>query len=447
MRHRGLSALLGVSVVLAVMLATSGGTSAAVGVAFTVDSAADSSDMNVGNGICATAAGACTLRAAIQESNASVGSKDTVAFALATPPFSIAPVTELPAITDPVEIDGTTQPGFVDRPIVELRGDAIAAIGNRGLRLRAGDSLVRGLVINRFDIDLILIERPAGDGIRIAGNFIGTDVTGSVAAGGERGIFIGAGSNHVIGGSVALDRNVISGNSTQGINIVPNPFDVSEPGRITIQGNYIGTDATGEATVAGNTAPGQEGIRSTNSHGPVVVGGAGPGEGNVISGNPSPAIELFFVPAPEIVGNMIGTDRTGRTALPNSFGIETQSVTDALIADNVISGNSGPGIHLRGDEGTVVRSNRVGVDVDGLERSRTAGKASGSPRRAGCSSAGRPRPNATSSRGTGRAGSTSVTTPPGTRFRATTSESVPTAALSETPTGGSSAAGCRALPD
>ncbi len=119
MRHRGLSALLGVSVVLAVMLATSGGTSAAVGVAFTVDSAADSSDMNVGNGICATAAGACTLRAAIQESNASVGSKDTVAFALATPPFSIAPVTELPAITDPVEIDGTTQPGFVDRPIVD----------------------------------------------------------------------------------------------------------------------------------------------------------------------------------------------------------------------------------------------------------------------------------------------------------------------------------------
>ncbi len=305
---------------------------------------------------------------------------------------------------------------------------------------------MRGLVINRFDIDLILIERPAGDGIRIAGNFIGTDVTGSVAAGGERGIFIGAGSNHVIGGSVALDRNVISGNSTQGINIVPNPLDVSEPGRITIQGNYIGTDATGEATVAGNTAPGQEGIRSTNSHGPVVVGGAGPGEGDVISGNPSPAIELFFVPAPEIVGNMIGTDRTGRTALPNSFGIETQSVTDALIADNVISGNSGPGIHLRGDEGTVVRSNKVGVDVVGLERTQRPGRhrahldERGARRR---DDRGRTQHHL----GNGQSGIHFRNDPTRNAIQGNYIGVGAEAALSETPTGGSSAAGCRALPD
>ena len=98
---------------------------------------------------------------------------------------------------------------------------------------------------------------------------------------------------------------------------------------------------------------------------------------------------------------MIGTDRTGRTALPNSFGIETQSVTDALITDNVISGNSGPGITF-----VVTRGRLYGATDRGrrgrLERSRTAGKASGSPRRAGCSSAGRPRPRATSSPGTGK---------------------------------------------
>ena len=357
--------LLCLALLIALALAVAGGTSAAVGVTFTVDSAADGPDTNVGNGVCVAATGACTLRAAIQESNWSVGSKDRVAFALTTPPFSIAPVTELPVITDPVEIDGTTQPGFVDKPIVELRGDAIAAIGNRGLRLRTGDSLVRGLVINRFDIDMISIERPAGDAIRIAGNYLGTDITGSDAAGGERGIYIEAGSNHVIGGSIEIDRNVISGNSAQGIAIVPNPFVPSEPGRVTIRGNYIGTDATG---MVGNLSPGQEGIRSINSHGPVVIGGAGPGEGNVISGNhPSPAIELHFVPTPEIVGNMIGTDRTGQTALPNTFGIEMQSVSDALIADNVISGNSGPGISLQGDGGAVVRGNKIGVDIDGLD--------------------------------------------------------------------------------
>ena len=55
---------------------------------------------------------------------------------------------------------------------------------------------------------------------------------------------------------------------------------------------------------------------------------------------------------------MIGTDPTGQTALPNTLGIETQSASDALIADNVISGNNGPGIILQGDAGRSFKATR-----------------------------------------------------------------------------------------
>jgi large repetitive protein len=40
---------------------------------FTVNTAADAVDANPGNGTCATAAGNCTLRAAVQEANATAG--------------------------------------------------------------------------------------------------------------------------------------------------------------------------------------------------------------------------------------------------------------------------------------------------------------------------------------------------------------------------------------
>ena len=136
--------LLCVLLLFVLALGASGGSSATVGATFTVNSTGDAPDANAPNGpwngVCATSTGVCTLRAAIQESNASAGSKDTVEFNLPTAPFSIAPTTELPRITDSVEIDGTTQDGFVDKPIVELQGTAPPS-GSVAFRLRAGERL------------------------------------------------------------------------------------------------------------------------------------------------------------------------------------------------------------------------------------------------------------------------------------------------------------------
>ena len=70
---------------------------------FTVDSSGDQDDANVGDGICAISGGGCTLRAAIEEAN-STTDKDTITFSVS----SVAPTSALPAVTEPVTIDGGT---------------------------------------------------------------------------------------------------------------------------------------------------------------------------------------------------------------------------------------------------------------------------------------------------------------------------------------------------
>jgi CSLREA domain-containing protein len=349
-----------------------GSSAAAVGVTFTVDSIADESDANVGDGVCADPMGACTLRAAIEESNASAGFKDTIAFDLPTPPFSIAPATDLPDIADPVEIDGFSQggPGYAGDPIVELRGPASSS---RGLVLVAGDSTVRGLVINRFG-EQIRIDVDAGDGNRIVGNFIGTDVTGMVAAphpsGVASGIIINGGSDHLIGGSDAGDRNVISGHRDVGIHICGAariPFEgPCQTGKVTIQGNYIGVNKDGDAALAGQAG---NGVFWDQNPGPgtLIVGGEGAGEGNVISGHQGDGLHVRGVSGAQVVGNLIGTDSEGNDAVPNGSGVAGGQMTSPLIAGNVISGNGGIGLALGFTEGTVIQGNMIGVGADGLE--------------------------------------------------------------------------------
>ena len=76
-----------------------------------VNSTADAIDVNPGDGICDDGAGNCTLRAAIEEANALLGT-DTIAFnILGEGPHTIQPTSALPTITGPVGIDGYTQPG------------------------------------------------------------------------------------------------------------------------------------------------------------------------------------------------------------------------------------------------------------------------------------------------------------------------------------------------
>ena len=94
--------------------------------------------------------GAGSLSEAITYANANYAITDLITFHIEpTGAHTIPVVSALPTITDSVVINGTTQSGFVDMPIIELNG-AGAGAGTSGLRIAGGTTTVRGLVINRF---------------------------------------------------------------------------------------------------------------------------------------------------------------------------------------------------------------------------------------------------------------------------------------------------------
>ena len=162
--------------------------------------------------------GAGSLRQAILDANAHAG-LDTIAFAI-TPSsnLTITPATPLPDITDPVTVDATTQPGYAGTPIVELDGSGPLPPGTNGLVVRAGSSVVRGLVIRGFKGSGVALDG-AGHSI-VEGNFIGLDHTGTVAVGNQdSGVVIRDSHLNTIGGTAAPARNVISGNMQAGVAI------------------------------------------------------------------------------------------------------------------------------------------------------------------------------------------------------------------------------------
>jgi hypothetical protein len=203
--------------------------------------------------------GAGSLRQAILDANANPG-LDTIAFAIDSGLQTIAPATPLPDLTDPVVIDGTTQPGYQGTPLIELNG----APGNlrTGLTLTTGASTVRGLVINRFSAAGIRLTGAGGD--VIAGNYLGTDAAGGSARRNGTGIDVEGGAGTVIGGTGAGDGNLLSGNLVGGL-ILSNATDAR------IEGNFIGTDAAGTAALP-------------NTSGVVIDGGSGHRIGGSVPG-------------------------------------------------------------------------------------------------------------------------------------------------------------------
>ena len=174
-RHRYGASLMAVVAMLALSCA-----GAAIAATFTVNVTGDADDAVPGNGICRSTAGpgTCTLRAAITEANATSG-HDTIAFAIGSGVQTIMPATALPRISDSVTIDGGTQSGFVDRPIIEVNGELTLSIGFiDGFYITASDTTISSLVINTYGFDGIRIVD--ADNIAIVGNYIGTNVAGQL---------------------------------------------------------------------------------------------------------------------------------------------------------------------------------------------------------------------------------------------------------------------------
>ena len=320
----------------------------------------------------------CSLREAINAANAN-SDTNTIAFNIPGGGVqTIQPTSPLPTVINPVIMDGTTQPGYaVGAPVIELDGTN-AGFSADGLVLVGGGSTVRGLVINRFNSNGIVITTTGGN--TIEGNFIGTDATGTVALGNTlNGVQIASAPNNIIGGTAAGARNLIAGNEN-GIVIL----DATATGNL-VQGNYIGTDVTGTLAL-GNT---NFGVVATFDAGGNTIGGTAAGAGNLISGNNPSSDSLTGAGvgiagnANVVQGNKIGTDVTGTLPLGNGFaGIWIENATNSIIggisgSPNIIAFNNGDGVYFRFTNGTpignqittnsIFSNTNLGIDLGNTE--------------------------------------------------------------------------------
>lgn len=324
--------------------------------------------------------GAGSLRQAILDANTMGGG--TINFNIpGAGVHTISPLTALPTITNSVIIDGYTQSGasMNTNPAtqginavlkIQLSGAMAPTNSNfSGLTINADNCTVRGLVINSFQHDAIDVS---SNGNVIAGNFIGTDSTGTAAlpngSQGAGAVIIGAtASSNTIGGTTPDARNLISGNVGEGI--------FAQLGtKNTIQGNLIGTDVTGTMAL-GNT---DRGVVTTASN--TLIGGTTVDARNVISAN-NRGVDLNGGSNHTVQGNFIGTDVTGTIALPNPNGglnlnsglsnnlIGGLTATPGAPPGNLISGNVGNTGVILGQDTTanLIQGNIIGADITGTQ--------------------------------------------------------------------------------
>ncbi len=164
-----------------------------------------------------------SLRQAILDSDALSGGANTIDFAIPGQGIqTIAPLSALPAITNPVLIDGFSQPGFSAMPLIELSG-AEAGTAD-GLNIACSGVTIRGLDINSFASGAgIGLSGTAATGNTIEADDFGTDPTGLQPFPNEVGIQISDGaSNNLIGGATAAEGNLIAYNMGPGVQVVGN---------------------------------------------------------------------------------------------------------------------------------------------------------------------------------------------------------------------------------
>ncbi len=291
----------------------------------------------------------CSLREAILAANRNPG-EDTIAFSLpGDPPHFIVLTDVLPDLTDyGTVIDGETQPGYAGAPIIRIQAQRIEL--PYAFQVRGDYVTIRGLSLGGFGVAggptdgaIVVVS-----GIRalIQHNYLGLNVDGSPVPN-ARGVSVLPGATNV-----DIDGNVISANIGQGI---------TSAGRNTyIHGNLIGTNPEGTASA------GEQGIG-------ILIGGSAQGNSvgsltrgarNLISGNGT-GVYIGRGEDHAVIGNFIGTDLSGREAVPNSTGVALDEIPlGAAVQGNVISGNREVGLEVRSSNSQIF-SNWIGLTATG----------------------------------------------------------------------------------
>jgi CSLREA domain-containing protein len=341
---------------------------------FTVNSTGDAGDRNLADTVCDSSrerGRQCTLRAAIQEANDTLG-VDTINFNIGGTALvkTISPTRALPPITEAVTVNGYSQGSATatssddarpnDNPFeegtnavlkVQLNG-ANAGSGVNGLKITAANSTIKGLVINRFSGAGILIEGAAAKLNKVEGNFIGTNALGTTDLGTFlQGVIISDAPDNTVGGTEPVQRNVLSGSSRGGVLI-----SGAEAARNRVEGNFIGTDKSGTVDLGNN----QSGVRIGDAADDNTVGGTTSGARNVISGSSSDgvfigaAFSTDLATGNEVSGNFIGTTADGSGDLGNNnAGVTISSGTSNTTVGGTVSG-AGNRIAHNGEDGVSI---------------------------------------------------------------------------------------------
>lgn len=349
---------------------------------YTVDSIGDQADETLGDEECETSANTCTLRAAIEEANESVGTADAIAFSSAEFKGQLADTITLgsllPEIEDQTSVEGgtcTTQAG-PQGPCVGIQATGLTY----GLSAEDVEGVtIEGVAVTGATTGIRGINE--AEELTIRGSWLGVKLDGSNGTGANTGIWLDPGSDDAtIGGTAASERNVVVNSAAEGL-------DIEGASDAVVRGNYFGVKPDGKTQAANGKdieitdTVAFEAIE--NEVGATVGSGAAPCDGgcNVISGATFAGIDLHGNGGNEepatgpttIHGNYIGLSADGTETVANaSYGVYVGKATNALIggaenADaNFIAGGS-EGIAAENAEGFEAIGNVIGSGAAGAE--------------------------------------------------------------------------------
>ncbi|PSQ95318.1 MAG: hypothetical protein BRD53_04565 [Bacteroidetes bacterium SW_7_64_58] len=323
-------------------------------------------------------AGNSSLRKAINTLNDGSGTDpDTIKFNISgSPPHTIGLSSELPDITDPLVVDGTTEPDYpsstANGPVVQIDASGLG-FGGDGLFVDATDSEIRGIgVVGAPNIGILL---STGTFVRVEDCFLGLEIDGTTVRGNEYGIY-------VTGNGATLNGNVVSGNDKDGILLDDNSNFVLN--------NIVGLDYNGDQ----NKGNGENGIDVESNNN--LIGNAffdldlfrTFDNGNVVSGNGESGIEING-DENQVSANEVGTNSDGSAARGNgNNGIVVKGQNNLIGLDppgsvslitntddrtsqdrNLVSGNDKDGIVLgnnsinEASSQDTIRANVVGLNA------------------------------------------------------------------------------------
>lgn len=352
---------------------------------YTVDSIDDQADETLGDEECETSVNTCTLRAAIEEANESVGTADAIAFESTVFEGQLADTITLgsllPEIEDQASVEGgscATQAG-PQGPCVGIQATGLSY----GLSAEDVEGVtIEGVAVTGATTGIRAINE--AEKLTVRGSWLGVKLDGTNGTGAGTGIWLDPGSNEAtIGGTEASQRNVI-------VNSVAEGLDIEGASEAVVRGNYFGIKPDGKTQAANGKdieitdTVAFEAIE--NEVGATVASGAAPCDGgcNVISGATFAGIDLQGNGGNEkpatgpttIHGNYIGLSADGTETVANgSYGVlaghaDNVTVGEFPLGDANYFAGSSEAIATEEGESFIARGNSFGIGPDGAELTR-----------------------------------------------------------------------------